>query len=369
MCAIHRRRLSTAAIISAAPAWPTARILAQFLALLLAAAWLGAMTMPSNASAAELDSERPSWRERLQARRDARNGVGPQHAVSGTILPSGDHSFTLRHQGIQRQYRVHVPASYTPGAPPRPLVMAFHGGGGNMNIQADDRYYGLISQSERSGTLLVFPNGYSRLPSGGLATWNAGLCCGPAQEKDIDDVGFVRAVLADVRQRLPFDPDRVFAIGMSNGAMLSYRLACEMADTFQAIAAVAGTDVTQTRCQPTRPVSVLHIHARDDDHVLFNGGAGSASRAQVDFTSVPDTVNKWVALNACPAIPKTVLSVPGALCEAYSGCNGGASVQLCITDTGGHAWPGGTKPLGGQSGSSAISANEVIWDFFGIVDR
>jgi polyhydroxybutyrate depolymerase len=331
---------------------------------LWAAALLPGLVLPvGNASAAGLDGERTSLRERIQARRDARADAAP---ASGAISAPGDHSFTLHHQGQKRRYRVHVPASYRPGAAPSPLVMAFHGGGGNMNIQADDRYYGLISQSERSHTIVAFANGYSRLPSGKLATWNAGFCCGKASEKDIDDVGFVRAVLADLKQRLNIDPHRIFATGMSNGGMLSYRLACEMADTFKAIAAVAGTDVTGARCHPARPISVLHIHARDDDHVLFNGGHGSASQTKTDFTPVPDTIRKWVALNACQPTPQTVLSVPGARCEAYSGCRDGAAVKLCTTDTGGHAWPGGIKPRGGEPGSSALSANDVIWSFFGL---
>ena len=88
-----------------------------------------------------------SLRERIQARRDARADAAP---ASGAISAPGDHSFTLHHQGQKRRYRVHVPASYRPGAAPSPLVMAFHGGGGNMNIQADDRYYGLISQGSGS---------------------------------------------------------------------------------------------------------------------------------------------------------------------------------------------------------------------------
>jgi polyhydroxybutyrate depolymerase len=322
----------------------------------------GLSLVPTWAVAQDGAAVRPTTlRERLKAR--FQKDEMPV-ALPGAITQPGDHSFTLNHQGLVRKYRVHVPASYASTAKKAsPLVMAFHGGGGNMDIQADDTYYGLITQSERSGYVIVFPNGHSRLRSGKLATWNAGICCGKARDENIDDVGFVRAVLADVQQRLNIDKARIFATGMSNGGMLSYRLACDMADTFKAIAAVAGTDGT-LNCTPSRPVSVLHIHARDDDRVLFNGGSGSASDTHADFVSVPDTVAKWVKLNACSAQAKRVLEVPGAFCEVYSGCAGGTGVQLCVTETGGHSWPGGVKPRGGQAGSTAISANEVIWAFF-----
>ena len=261
--------------------------------------------VPPDAWAAEPDSDRTTLRERLKARREAR--ANPTPSAPTVVHAPGDYTYTLPHQGLVRQYRVHVPSRYTGDtAQPAPLVMAFHGGGGNMNIQADDRYYGLITQSERSGTVLVFPNGYSRLRSGKLATWNAGICCGKARDDNVDDVGFVRAVLADVRTRLHIDNSRIFATGMSNGGMLSYRLACEMADTFKAIASVAGTDGTGTGtgCHPAQPIAVLHIHARDDDRVLFNGGSGSASSSHADFVSVPATIAKWVGLNHCTPSPR-----------------------------------------------------------------
>jgi polyhydroxybutyrate depolymerase len=278
---------------------------------------------------------------------------------AGALAP-GTHRIEVAHDGRTRHALVHVPANVKP----RPaLVLAFHGGGGHADLMARDRLYGLTAQSERSADVLVFPNGFSRLPGDRFATWNAGLCCGQAQERGIDDVGFVRALLAELRQRVAFDERRVYVIGMSNGAMLAHRLACELPGTFAAIGAVAGTDGTPD-CVPAKPVAVLQIHARDDDHVAFNGGPGPSSRVKVDFVSVPDTVAKWVRANACTQPPQRVLSVPGARCERHAGCAGGVEVQLCVTDSGGHSWPGGRKAIGGAPGSDALSANAVIWDFF-----
>lgn len=288
-------------------------------------------------------------------------------ATTGTRSPitePGDHHFTLRHDGHERAYRVHVPRSYRPGTP-APLLLALHGGGGNMDFQADDARYGLITLSEREGVVLVFPNGHSKLRSGQFATWNAGRCCGPARDEAVDDVGFLRAVVAGVAGQLGIERPRVYATGMSNGAMMAYRLACEAPDMVRAIAAVAGTDNT-TRCTPGRPVPVLHIHAQDDSHVLFHGGAGPGARnkqAVTDYTSVPATVARWSGLNGCTAAPRRTLDTPGAWCEVSAPCQGGSEVMLCVTSTGGHSWPGAGKTRGDPA-SQAISANAVMWDFF-----
>ena len=245
-----------------------------------------------------------------------------------------------------------------------PVVFSFHGGGGNMDLQADDRYYGQISKADRAGYVAVFPNGHSRLRSGKLATWNAGNCCGQARDQNVDDVGFIREIVRRLSAEPGIDTRRIFANGISNGGMMSYRLACEMPDVFSAIASVAGTDNTRA-CAPTVPISILHIHAKDDELELFNGGAGRKSAAVTSFVSVPDSTAKWVRLNGCNPAPKRVLETAGAYCDAYTACRGGVVVKLCVTETGGHSWPGGKKPRGNAPGSTALSATEVIAEFFG----
>ena len=301
-------------------------------------------------------------RQWLKERRQQRP---PQQPGADPLTP-GDHRFTLQHDGLARAYRVHVPASYRSDTPAA-LLVALHGGGGNMDYQADDSKYGLVTKSEREGFVVVLPNGYSKLASGKFATWNAGRCCGAARDGNVDDVGFIREVMQRVTAQLNIDRGRVYATGMSNGGLMAYRLACEVSDVFAAIAPVAGTDNT-VDCQPSRPVSVLHIHAKDDTHVLFNGGAGPDSVARrliTEFTSVPDSVAKWVRLDACNAAePRRVLDKPGAYCEEYSPCRDGARVRLCVTESGGHSWPGGTKARAVEAPSKAISANDVMWEFF-----
>jgi polyhydroxybutyrate depolymerase len=320
---------------------------------------LAAACLPAPASRAA-ESERPTLRERIAGRQAG--GEDP-----AAPLGAGTHALRLRHDGLMRKVLVHVPAGYDP-ARPAPLVLAFHGGGGHAEYMADDARYGLVARAEREGFVVAFPNGFSRFPRGRLATWNAGGCCGEARDRAVDDVGFVRAVVARVKALAAIDDARVFATGMSNGGMLAHRLACEAPDVFRAVASVAGTDAT-TSCAPARPISVLHIHARNDTHVLFEGGAGrdafrDASKV-MDFVSVPETVARWVKRNRCDAAPRRILKRPGAFCEAYSGCAGGVSVQLCVTEQGGHSWPGAkTVRRGKEAASRALDANEVIWDFF-----
>ena len=284
-------------------------------------------------------------------------------ALASSAFAIEEHSIII--DGETRSYLLHVPRSINPNAP-TPLILALHGGGGSMHHMSKDRRYGLISKANEARFIVVFPNGYSRLPGGRFATWNAGRCCAAARDDNSSDVAFLKAVVTDVAKRQLVDKRRVYAIGMSNGALMAYRLACEAPDVFSGILAVAGTDNTEN-CSPDRAVSVLHVHARDDDHVLFNGGAGKTFRKPstvTDFTSVPATVTKWVKLNRCAVRPQRTLSVPGAACDTYADCAGGAAVRLCVTEAGGHSWPGGKKPFADQPSSQAINANDEMWKFF-----
>lgn len=324
------------------------------------------VSVPSYAEGPIRERIRSNMKERFVEKLDTEAAPAANASVDERITRSGDYYFAIQHQGLDRQYLVHVPPSYRRSVS-APVVFAFHGGGGDMNYMANDEYYGLVSKSNKEGFIAVFPNGYSRFKSGKLATWNAGSCCGDARDKNIDDVGFVRAIVAHLHQQMNIDRNRIYATGMSNGAMMSYRLACEASDIFAAVAAVAGTDNFRD-CSPQDPVSILHIHALNDTHVLFNGGAGKDAFRDIskvtEFVSVPATIQKWADLNQCDVTPQRVLNTKGAYCDIYSSCNGGAAVKLCVTEAGGHSWPGGYKPRGDEPPSQVISANDQMWDFF-----
>jgi len=285
--------------------------------------------------------------------------------INARISKPGDYNFSFEYGGVSRMYRIHVPPSYRV-TNPTPLLVSFHGGGASMEYQATDKNYGQISKSDKEGFVLVFPNGYSKFRSGKFATWNAGTCCGPARDEKVDDVGFVKQVIENVSGQLNIDRNRIFATGMSNGGMFAYRLACEMSDTLKAIASVAGPDGTMS-CTPKKPVSILHIHARNDDHAQFEGGSGKKSMPGslvTQFTSVSQTISNWVKRNECNTAPKRVLDKPGAYCDEYAQCKGNVEVELCVTASGGHSWPGAEKSRGDEPPSTAISANDVMWEFF-----
>ncbi|MFZ4286379.1 alpha/beta hydrolase family esterase [Variovorax sp. HJSM1_2] len=303
-----------------------------------------------------------TMRERIQEHMLERRAAAESNAATGILSEE-----SLMHDGLRRSYLVHVPPKLD-ATHPLPLVLAFHGGGGDAAFMAQDARYGLISKADAAGFVVVFPGGFSRFPGGRFAAWNAGNCCGEARDRAVDDVGFVRALVQRLQATHRIDGRRVYAVGMSNGGMFAHRLGCEAADVFAAVASVAGTDNTRT-CAPSRPMAVLHIHAKDDDHLLFAGGAGPASigdKSKVtDFTSVPLTISRWVERDRCDAKTVRTLSVAGAYCEAHQACAGQAEVQLCVTETGGHSWPGATTVRKGQEAASqALSANDVMWEFF-----
>lgn len=321
------------------------------------------------AAQAEEGAFRQRLKERLIERMQEKEPPAATASTTEPITKAGDYYFHIQHDGIVRMYKLHVPRSYNP-AKAAPLLVAMHGGGGDMDVQSNDKYYGLISKSEQLGFIVVFPNGFSPMQSGKLATWNAGNCCAHARDQDIDDVGFIRQVYANLTRQMNIDRAHVYATGMSNGGMMSYRLACEAADIFTAIAPVAGTDGTLS-CNPSRPVSVTHFHAKNDTHVLFNGGAGEDAFRDTskvaEFVSVPETISRWVKRNRCEGAPVRVLSVTGAYCDLYSNCAEGTKVQLCVTESGQHSWPGGQKPRhkpSAEDPSQAISANDEMWKFF-----
>lgn len=279
---------------------------------------------------------------------------------------AGLKTFQLRSGDRDRKYMVYRPPSFKSDGQGA-VVFALHGGGGHMELQAEDKFYHFRSTADRHGFLVVFPNGTGRFPRGRLSTWNAGECCAYARDKKVDDVGFIRAIVQEMEKTYRFDKKKVFATGMSNGGMMTYRLACEASDIFRAIAPVAGTD-GMPDCQPKHAVSVFHIHSRKDEQVSFLGGRGkdAAPKDMVnEFKAVPETVAKWVKLNGCGEKPKKEVDTDKLKCDLYEGCHEGRQVRLCVTEDGGHSWPGGVKPRNrGPEPSKAIDATEEIWKFF-----
>jgi polyhydroxybutyrate depolymerase len=273
-------------------------------------------------------------------------------------LSAGASTHKLTHDGLERSYILYVPASVN-WDQPVPLVFVFHGGTGNA--ESAIRMSKFNEVADKNGFLLAYPNGTSRVSSDILLTWNGGDCCGFAQQKNVDDVGFVRAIVADLQAQVDIDTKRIYASGMSNGGILSQRLACEAADVFAAVAPVAGT-LNFPGCNPSQPISVIEFHGTGDQHIPYDGGYGPQSLVNVNFASVKDSVGFWTSFDKCNSQPQTE-SVGDIKHETWTGCT--ASVELYTVINGGHAWPGGVAGRSeADQPTQSISASELIWKFF-----
>jgi polyhydroxybutyrate depolymerase len=281
----------------------------------------------------------------------------PSTDTQTAIAKPGDYSFAIQHEGRTCTYRVHVPRGYTPSEP-APLVLALRSG--NADAADSDGFYCLTRESDRQGFVAVFPDAYRGAGAGTPVGWNAGNCCGGG----VNDVGFIETVVNNVFRQVSIARQRIYAAGMSDGGMMAYRLACELPHVFTAVASVAGTDNTAT-CTPDKPVSILHLHAKNDQRMPYQGGVDPLAKAKMPaLTSAPQTAAKWAKLDGCMEAPQPVLQQSGASCEAYTYCRGQAEVRLCSTDTGGHSWPGSIRHRGEDAPSQAMSATQTIWSFF-----
>ncbi len=275
-------------------------------------------------------------------------------------LGPGDHNRILMMGEQKRSYLVHVPESYDPQKP-TPVLLALHGATMNGPMMAG--FCGMNVKSEEAGFIVVYPNGTGRKP---LLFWNAGGDWEGMGDQP-DDVTFIGKLLDDLSTEFNVDAKRVYACGMSNGAMMCYRLAAEMSDRIAAIACVAGT-IAVEESKPNRPVPVIHFHGTGDKMVPFETAVGE-SRGALRGMSVEDSIQTWVKLNDCDEHLKAtdVLSNPDDLLKVtrtnYGPGKDGAEVVLIVVEGGGHTWPGRKPRFRGKSALN-VSANDLIWEFF-----
>ncbi|MDP2313477.1 MAG: PHB depolymerase family esterase [Pseudomonadota bacterium] len=287
-----------------------------------------------------------------------------------------------------REFLLHLPPGYAVGTA-IPVVFAFHGGGGEKegvdrtgcaggDTDADNC---LLALADREGFAVVMPDGVDK-PGIGKRSWNAGggengfRCVGgEACDSGSDDVAYVDRLLAEVRRAVSVDDDRVYATGISNGAAMTHRLACERADTFAAIAPVAGANQAEAvpGCAPTRPVPVLHIHGTEDPCWGWDGDIVTAlceNDGDGRFTDVDTSMAGWRARNGCTGTTEEALpdaADDGTTATRVSGTGCVADTVLVRVDGGGHTWPGGWAYLGEDLiglVAQDFSGNEEIWSFF-----
>lgn len=280
--------------------------------------------------------------------------------LTAWVSHAGTREFRVRVDGVQRSYLVHVPGAGPEKGQRWPLVVMLHGGGGNARQVMQS--VGMNDVAERNRFLVAYPNGTGRRDDS-LLTWNAGNCCGYALRRDVDDVKFVRAMVEKIDRDFAIDRQRIYATGMSNGAMMSYRLGCEAAGLFAAIAPVAGA--LNIDCTPADAVAVLIFHGTADEHVPYEGGAGAKSFEKRIDKPVSHATQFWRTANGCTRT-SSADRTGNITRQTWSACRDGAGVELITIHGGGHAWPGGVPPQRRRADvpTKEISASEEIWQFF-----
>lgn len=287
-------------------------------------------------------------------------------AVLALPLHASAQQARMQVNGATRTYAVHVP----PGPAPAggfPLVLAFHGGG--MQGEQMRKLTHFDAVADQRGFVVAYPDGIDK-------HWNDGRS---TIKNPQDDIGFVSAMIAQLAQNHAIDRKRVYATGLSNGALFAERLGCDLARDIAAIAPVAGTmpaDIAAS-CKPGAPVAVLQIGGTRDPIMPYGGGAVADFGGRGEGGMVlplEQTSAFWARANGCgsagapepvtvvaPADPTRVMRKRYAQCPAS-----GPVVQLSIVG-GGHTWPGGAqyaRALVVGLASRQIDASESIADFF-----
>jgi len=219
------------------------------------------------------------------------------------------------------------------GGAARGVLLALHGYGDTGTGFA--RALGLPELARREGLVLVSPDG--TLDRRGHRFWNATDACCNFSDHPVDDVAYLRALLAEVAAAHHVEPGRRYVLGLSNGTFMAHRLACEAADELAAIVPIAGTTWDDpARCRPTSPVSVLQVHGDADRVILYEGGRRVLGRGRGSYPGSVATVERWASLNGCSGARSIVLPAldldhaPGAeaTVEQVAGCPAGVDVRL-----------------------------------------
>lgn len=289
---------------------------------------------------------------------------------------------------LDREFRAYLPKDHDPKKP-APVVVVLHGGGGNVEQAARSTRFDQVADAR--GFVALYLQGVGRdLRGRVLGTWNGGTCCGQALEKGVDDVAFARAALDRLAQEIAVDPRRVYVTGISNGAQMALRLACELSDRIAAVAPVASPGIPPG-CAPSRPVPALFVHGTADPCTTFEkaercGGCFSKAVEQAWGIPLPGKdhfacdgaaaqVDFFAKAQGCKGKDEAFFTKGEATCVRRGGCAAGGEAALCRIEGGGHNWPGGvacddetklckaTKAVTGRL-SQDLDASQAIWEFF-----
>ncbi len=282
---------------------------------------------------------------------------------------------SIVHDNLKRTFTVYTPASFDKSMQ-MPAIIALHGRGTNGKGMMLVTKRGFNRLADKEGFLVVYPDGIE-------LNWNDGRRDQKANDRahreNIDDVGFISALIDFMMAKYNTDPQRIYVTGISNGAMMAYRLACELSNRIAAIAPVDGNIpyLLAGECSPSEPLSVLAINNVLDPLVPFEGGEIQNRSKRIKLgkvLSVKESIEFWVVRNRCLQNP-TITDLPDTdpkdgtkvVREEYINGLNGTEVALYLIEGGGHTWPGGFQYLPERrigKTSRDIDANEIIWSFF-----
>jgi polyhydroxybutyrate depolymerase len=279
--------------------------------------------------------------------------------LDGTLARGFTTARHVRMGDWTRDYLLHVPRRSPTNLVGRaqrfPLLIVLHGSGATGETVREQS--GMDSVAEAHRFLAAYPDGSGEL-FGLSSDWNAGECCGGAYLDRVNDIAFLRAIIADVSSRLPVDPRRIYVAGFSDGARMAYRAGCEMASEVAAIAAVAG-NLVAARCIPARQLPVIAFHGTADHEVPYNDSAYTPPPRPFppEARTLPPSVRFWMATDGCRDAEERRIA-PHVIRSAGVHC--AADVVFYSLEGAGHRWP--VDHSGGSADS--ISASSLIADFF-----
>jgi len=261
---------------------------------------------------------------------------------------TGDSEGSISSGGLEREYLLHLPASYD-GRVPLPLVINLHGFGSNARDQ--DRYSRFPAKADEAGFIVVAPEG-----TGDPPRWTfPGL-------GSVDDVAFIADLLDALEAELCIDATRIYAAGMSNGAAITTFIACGLPDRIAAIGAVAATAGPRA-CGTDRPIPIISFRATEDQCVPYTGGT-SACGMRLPVVAAEEAIRLWAGHNRCPAEPEVSQVSEHVRLTAYAGCDADASVVLYTVEGDGHTWPGAASVPRLGPVTTEIDATALMWEFF-----
>ena len=259
---------------------------------------------------------------------------------------------TIRVGDYDRTYRVYRPSSVVarPG-----LVIVLHAVFGSGYLAESS--IGFDAQADRLGWVVAYPDGV-------LDGWDAfGDTTYWGRHPGVDDVAFAGALIDRLAASEGLDPDRVYVTGFSRGAMMTYRLGCELAGRIAAIAPVSGNMATASGsvdvpCHPAAPVSVLAIHGTADGSIPIAGG-----RVDIEYSPMAQVIARWRGWDGCGGLGTD--SIDGPSTTTSWACVGGATVATRVVTNGVHAWPGAVAPpYATTAAADSFDSARLIADFF-----